>query len=124
VIRLAALFEIGLALRPIVLSIENVIRLFGWSGVAIGCVAIARKDIQLFLLWQLVANISGFCWNNYLQKKMSWDTLASLTVTIVAVITKDQFAAYAAMLVRSVSYQLVFEQVVRQRSSRRSISDL
>lgn len=98
------------------MKIENIIRLFGWAGVFIGLVAIARKDIQLFLVWQLIANISGFLWNNYLQKKVSWDTTISLVVTIFAVITKDQFAIYAAMLVRSVSYQLIFEQVVKQRS--------
>ena len=98
-------------------KVENFIRLSGWSGVVIGIIAIIKRDIQLFLIWQLIANISGFVWNNYLQKKVSWDTVTSLVVTVFAVITKDQFAVYTAMLVRSVSYQLIFEKVVKQRKN-------
>ena len=98
-------------------KVENFIRLSGWSGVVIGIVAIIKRDIQLFLIWQLVSNISGFVWNNYLQKKVSWDTVTSLVVTVFAVITKDPFVVYTAMLVRSVSYQLIFEKVVKQRKN-------
>lgn len=102
---------------PIV-KIENIIRLFGWSGVIIGIIAIVKRDIWLFLVWQLVSNISGFLWNNYLQKKVSWDTILSLSATILAVITKDQFVAYAAMLARSISYQLIFERFVQNNKGK------
>ena len=97
------------------IKIENVIRFFGWTGFAIGVLAVFKRDIQLFLIWQLVSNISGFLWNNYLQKRVSWDTVLSLGVTVLAVLTKDQYVSYAAMLIRSFSYQLIFEKVVRQR---------
>lgn len=98
-----------------IVKTENIIRLFGWSGAIIGTIAIVKKDIQLFLIWQLVANISSFSWNNYLQKKVSWDTIVSLLVTALAVATKNEFTAFAAMLVRSISYQLIFERVVKER---------
>ena len=97
------------------MKIENLIRFTGWSGVVVGTFAILYRDINLFLYWQLIANTSGFIWSIYLQKKLTPDVAISFIVTILAVITKDQFTLYASMWIRSISYQLVFENVVKQR---------
>jgi hypothetical protein len=87
----------------------------GWLGVAIGTAAIITKQPGLFLVWQLVANISGFAYSIYLQKKVSFDTVLSLLFTILASITQDVNLAYAAMLIRSISYQLVFNRQVQAK---------
>lgn len=95
--------------------IKKLIRLTGWSGIVIGLIAVLTKNIELFLIWQLIANICGFLWSNYLQGKPSWDTTVSLIITVIAVFTKDPFFVYSSMLIRAISYQFVFEKIVKQR---------
>lgn len=95
--------------------IEKLIRVTGWIGIAIGLIAIVNKNIELFLIWQLVGNISAFLWTNYLQRKISWDTVLSLVIAVVAVITKEPFILYTSILVRSISYQFVAEKVFKMR---------
>jgi len=50
----------------------------------------------------------------YLQgKQPTIDLFLSLALTIAAAVTQNMWCGYAAMLVRSVSYQFVFERFVR-----------
>lgn len=97
-------------------TIEQLIRYLGWVSICIGALAIYKKNIELFLIWQLIANSCGFIWSNYLQKKISWDTCTSLIITIIAVITKDVYAVYFAMLIRSINYALIAERLFKLRN--------
>lgn len=93
----------------------NLIRVTGWLGVLINIIAISSHNLQLVLLGQLVSSVSAFLWSRFLQNKVTWDILLSLTFSIVSVITGEQMWIFAAMLSRSVSYQFVFERVVKER---------
>ncbi len=93
----------------------NFIRVTGWTGFIIGAFAVLFKSPDLFIFWQVVANLSGFAYNSFLQNKLSADVVLSLIVTILAAITKDVNLAYSAMLIRSLSYQLIFERVNSER---------
>jgi hypothetical protein len=85
----------------------------GWIGVLLGTIAVITKQPAGFLAWQLVANISGFAYSIFLQRRVSPDTILSLLFTVFASVTQDVNIAYAAMLVRSISYQLVFNRQVQ-----------
>lgn len=99
------------------MTIEFVIRLSGWLGIIINAGAIATTDTYLFLVGQVIAAISAALWSCYLQKKrVTLDLVLSLVLTVAAAITKEPFFMYSAMLVRSISYQFVFERVVKQNS--------
>jgi hypothetical protein len=87
------------------------IKILGWIGIIIGIIAIYKRDIYLFLIWQLAASIFGFFQTVYLQKKYTYDVILSLVITTIAVFSKDQFTLYASMLIRSISYQLIFHRL-------------
>lgn len=87
----------------------------GWAGFIIGIFAVLFKNPDLFIFWQVIANLSGFAYSIFLQKKLSADVFLSLIATILAAITKDVNLAYSAMLIRSLSYQLIFERVNKER---------
>lgn len=98
----------------------NLIRLTGISGVIINFVAIITQNIELILIGQLIASISSFLWCRWMQQRVSIDICLSLMLTFVSAITKNQYALYAAMLVRSVSYQFMFERILKQRTNETS----
>lgn len=96
----------------------NLIRVTGWGGFTINILAILTHNIALVLVGQLVAAVSAFLWQRYLQNKVTPDIIVSLGLTVVAALTGEQFWLYSAMLARSFSYQLVFENVVKQRQAK------
>ncbi len=91
------------------------IRLVGWSGIVLNAIAIGTRNTYLFLIGQIVATTSAFLWARWIQKSITWDLVLSLALTTIAAICREPFIMYAAMLVRSISYQLVFERMVRER---------
>ena len=94
----------------------NLIRITGISGVMINFIAIITSNLDWVLYGQLIASISSFLWCQWMQKKLSVDIILSLTFTIFSVLTKNQYFLFSAMLVRSISYQLMFERILKQRS--------
>jgi hypothetical protein len=91
------------------------IRWCGISGIVINFVAIISQNIDLFLVGQLIASISSFLWCVWLQSKVTMDVIISLTLTMLSIVTKNEYFLYSAMLSRSVSYQFMFERMIKDR---------
>lgn len=95
---------------------ETFIRWWGWGGIILNAYAIYSRSVDLFILGQLTSSITSFFWSIWLQKKITADLIISLGFTALSVYSRDSFMIYAAMLSRSISYQLQFERIVKDRN--------
>jgi hypothetical protein len=93
------------------------IRYTGWLGISINAFAISTQINSVLLIGQVVSAFTGFVWCLYLQNKLTPDIILSFLLTVIAALMQNTFVLFAAMLVRSVNYQLMFERVVKQRST-------
>jgi hypothetical protein len=91
------------------------IRFTAWLGIGLNLVAIFYGNTTLVLIGQFIAAISGALWAVFIQNKLSIDIVISTLLGFIACITQEPFWLYSSMLVRSISYQLVFERTVRMR---------
>jgi hypothetical protein len=95
------------------------VRIFGWTGILVAIAAIALYNTNIFLIGQVLAALSAFTWCWYLQNKVTPDLVVSLVLAAAAAAWKEPFLLYTAMLIRAISYQAVFERVVRQRQDKK-----
>lgn len=89
------------------------IRMTGWFGVALNVIAISVQQQNLFVYGQAVAVLSSYLWLVFMQGKSTWDLKLSLFVTVLAIPLHSIWLTYAAMLIRSISYQFVFERKIK-----------
>ena len=92
------------------------IRWVGWLGILVNLYAIVNQQMYIFLVGQLISAIAAFMWAIWLQNKLTIDLILAVLLTVIAVITKNTFVMYSSMLMRSFSYQLQFERMVKQRN--------
>jgi uncharacterized membrane protein len=92
----------------------NLVTLYtGMLGIGLSMVAIPIKDIQLYLVAQVVSIFSGFLWCCSFNGKVTWEVVLSLVLSVAAAIVKDEWLLYSSALARSISYQFI---LVRQMS--------
>lgn len=104
-----------MGITKIRIKLEHIVRWSGRAGIVVSAVAIITQDMRLFILSQFVATLSSYVWLYYLQGRLTWDLHASLALNFLALCSGSIWATYSAMLVRSISYQFVFERVVKSR---------
>jgi hypothetical protein len=90
----------------------------GTVGIAVTLVAINTKNIQLYLVSQVISILSGFLWCCSLNGKVTWDVALSLILSVIAAIVKDQWLLYTSALFRSISYQFILVRQMQKESSR------
>jgi hypothetical protein len=92
----------------------NLITLYlGMIGIALTMVAIPLKNIQLYLIAQVVSIFSGFLWCCSFNGKVTWEVSLSLGLSISAAIVKDEWLLYTSALARSVSYQFILIRQIK-----------
>jgi hypothetical protein len=93
----------------------NLITLYvGLLGILLTMVAIPTKNIQLYLIAQVVSIFSGFLWCCLFNGKVTWEVLLSLGLSVSAAIIKDEWLLYTSALARSVSYQFILIRQMKE----------
>jgi uncharacterized membrane protein len=90
----------------------------GIIGIGLTMVAIPIKDLQLYLVAQVVSIFSGFLWCCAFNGKVTWEVVLSLVLSVTAAIVKDEWLLYSSALARSISYQFILVRQMRETDAK------